>query len=261
MRFLILALGTVWILGACDPTKNNKVEENASFSVELQHLFGNVPLKIGNSYTNSSGEVFTLSTFDYFLSNIVLERQDGSLHTIPQDSSYFLVKLSEGSKPLIRLKNIPLGEYKGISFLVGVDSLRNTMEPARRRGNLDVGGRAEGMYWTWNAGYIFLKMEGTSDVVPDEQDKRFYYHIGGFGGYSSPTINNLRQVKIDFPQSNLKISSGKSPILHLKVDAAKIFVGSSTISIASNPNVMFSLFSANIANNYANMFSLDFVHN
>ncbi|GAB4126798.1 MAG: hypothetical protein OHK0045_06220 [Raineya sp.] len=235
--------------------------EKGDFSIELQHFFANAPLKVGNSYTNSSQETFTLTTFDYFLSNIVLEKQDGSFYAIPQDKSYFLIKLSEGLNSLVRLKDIPLGEYKSISFLVGVDSLRNTMEPARRQGDLDVGGRAEGMYWIWNTGYIFLKMEGTSDVVPNEQDKRFYFHIGGYGGYSSPTINNLRTIKIAFPQNTLKITSGKSPILHLKVDASKIFDGSTTISIAENPNVMFSAFSTNIANNYANMFSLDFVHN
>lgn len=260
MKSAFLVLVSVWVLMACKPAKENNMG-GGDFSIELQHIFGNTTLRIGNSYTNSNQETFTLTTFDYFISNIILEKQDGSFYAIPQDSSYFLIKLSEGSKPLIRFKNIPLGEYKSISFLVGVDSLRNTMEPARRRGSLDVGGRAEGMYWTWNTGYIFLKMEGISDVVPDEQDKKFYFHIGGYGGYSSATINNLRTIKIDFPQNTLKITSAKSPILHLKVDAAKIFSGGTTISIAENPNVMFSPFSANIANNYANMFSLDFVHN
>ncbi len=247
----------IWV--ACN-TQNNPTQQG-NFTIELQHFFGASPLKIGNNYTNSSNETFTLTTLDYFISNIALERQDGSIYTLPPEETYFLIKLSENSKPLLNLKNIPLGEYKSLSFVLGVDSLRNTMEPARRRGDLDVGGRAEGMYWTWNTGYIFLKMEGTSEVVPDAQDKRFYFHIGGYGGFSAPTINNLRNIKIDFPQENLKISAGKNPILHLKADASKIFSTPNTISIAANPNVMFSPFSANIANNYANMFSLDFVHN
>jgi len=259
MKKLALLLGIVEILTACDPPK--RVEQSGSFAVELEHIFGDTPLKIGNSYTNSSNETFTLNTFNYFLSNFALEKQDGSLYTAPQEESYFLIKLSEGSNPMLMFRNIPIGEYKSISFLVGVDSLRNTMEPARRTGDLDVGGRAEGMYWNWNTGYIFLKMEGTSNVVPDAQDKRFYFHIGGYGGYSAPTINNLRKITINFSQENLKIASGKSAMLHLKVDASKIFSTPHTISIANNPNVMFSPFSAKIADNYANMFSLDFVHN
>ena len=261
MRITALVLGTFIVLGACKPATDKEVGEKGAFYCELQHFFGNAPLKIGNSYTNSSGEVFTLTTLNYFISNIALERQDGSFYTVPQEESYFLIKLAEGSKPLIQIKDVPVGQYKGVSFILGVDSLRNTMEPARRTGALDVGGRAEGMYWTWNTGYIFFKMEGTADAVPDEQNKIFYFHTGGYGGYTTATINNLRTIKIAFPQENLKISSGKNSILHLKVDAAKVFSTPNTISIASNPNVMFSPFSANIANNCVNMFSLDFVHN
>jgi hypothetical protein len=259
MKSLFLTCLSLLALVACNPP-NNPVQQG-NFTIELQHFFGASPLKIGNNYTNSSNETFTLTTLDYFISNIALERQDGSIYTLPQEETYFLIKLSEGSNPLLNLKNIPLGEYKSLSFVLGIDSLRNTMEPARRTGDLDVGGRAEGMYWTWNTGYIFLKMEGTSEVVPDAQDKRFYFHIGGYGGFSAPTINNLRSIKIAFPQENLKISAGKNPILHFKVDASKIFSTPNTIRIAANPNVMFSPFSVNIANNYANMFSLDFVHN
>lgn len=258
MRYALIALANLLILTAC---KDENPSNEGSLTIEFQHFFGTAPLKIGSSYTNSSNETFTLTTFDYFVSNIVLQKADGSSYIVPQESSYFLIKLSEGNKSLIHLNNIPLGDYKSITFMIGIDSLRNTMEPARRTGALDIGGRAEGMYWTWNTGYIFLKMEGNSEAVPDTQDKRFYFHIGGYGGYSTPTINNLRTVKIDFPQENLKIAAGKNSLLHLKVDASKIFSTPNTIKIADNPNVMFSPFSANIADNYANMFSLDFVHN
>ncbi|MFN3315777.1 MAG: MbnP family protein [Raineya sp.] len=260
MKYIVWIL-SIWVVVSCKPASQNQVGENGTLAIELQHFFGDKTLKIGDSYTNSSNETFTLTKLDYFISNIALEKQDGSFYAIPQDESYFLIKLSEGAKPIISLKNIPLGEYKGIRFLLGVDSLRNTMEPARRTGDLDVGGRAEGMYWVWNTGYIFLKMEGNSNVVPDEQDKKFIFHIGGYGGYSSPTINNLKTISIKFLNENLKINPDKNAILHLKIDASKIFNANKTIRIADNPSVMFSPVSVDIADNYANMFSLDFVHN
>jgi hypothetical protein len=37
--------------------------------------------------------------------------------------------------------------------------------------------------------------------------------------------------------------------------------GTTAISIADNPMVMFAPFSVNIANNYAGMFSIDHIHN
>jgi hypothetical protein len=40
-----------------------------------------------------------------------------------------------------------------------------------------------------------------------------------------------------------------------------MFNGSTNISFAENPVVISGAFSANVANNYANMFKVDHVHN
>jgi hypothetical protein len=45
------------------------------------------------------------------------------------------------------------------------------------------------------------------------------------------------------------------------VDALKVLNGTTNINIANYPVVMANSYSANIANNYKEMFSLDHVHN
>ena len=64
------------------------------------------------------------------------------------------------------LKNIPAGDYNQITFTIGVDSLRSTMDVSKRPGVLDPAQGHDGMYWTWNSGYIFFKMEGISPAAP-----------------------------------------------------------------------------------------------
>lgn len=247
----------VIIFLSCKPKETSK----SSLVIDLKHIFGDKDLLIGGTYTNASGEEFTVTKLNYFVSNIKLQKADGSEYVIPQNNSYFLVKLSEKNTHQLSLKDIPLGEYTGVSFTIGVDSLRNTLEPSQRTGALDVGGAAEDMYWSWNTGYIFFKLEGSSPVVPASQNNQFKFHIGFYGGYNTPTINNLRTTSINFGTDKLKMQQGKTSLVHLKVDLAEFFKNPTLIKLSENNSVEFSAFSATVANNYTDIFSLDFVHN
>lgn len=223
--------------------------------IEYDNMVGNQNLQLGSTtYTNTAGENFTVSLFKYFVSNFKLTKSDGSEYVVPQDSCYFLVDESIASslKPVL---TIPEGEYTKLSFVLGVDSLRNTMDVSKRTGNLDVTGTASGMYWSWNSGYIFFKLEGNSQASP-QADKSFKYHIGLFGGMSTPTLNNIKTINIDLTSRGiLKAKYGRNLSVKVNSDALKMFSGSANVSIAANPVVMANSYSATVANNFANMFS------
>jgi hypothetical protein len=65
---------------------------------------------------------------------------------------------------------------EGVAFLLGVDS--TTSLAGVMPGDLDP---VHGMYWTWQSGYIFMKLEGRC-TRSAERDGRFYWHVGGFEG-------------------------------------------------------------------------------
>jgi len=77
-------------------------------------------------------------------------------------------------------------DFDKVKFNIGVDSLTNVS--GIFEGDLDP---ANGMYWTWQSGYINFKLEGTSSLCPSRKNK-FYWHIGGY----SPPFNTLRQVAL-----------------------------------------------------------------
>ena len=233
----------------------------SSLSIEFDNVVGSADLELNNStYTNSSNEQFTITMFKYFISNIVLTNTDGSKYIVPQDSSYFLIDESDPAS-LSPTVNVPEGEYAAIDFVLGVDSLRNTKDISQRTGVLDPTGAASGMYWSWNSGYIFFKMEGVSPASL-EVDNAFQYHIGLFGGYATPTLNNLKNISINLMSRGVaKVKTGESPNIHVLVDALKMFNGQTNISIATHPVVMGSPFSAQVANNYENMFEHDHTEN
>lgn len=260
---LLTMISAISIVACNDDSKD--VTDNPDLSagtgklaLKFDNVAGNQDLKLdGTTYTNNSGEDFTVSTLNYFISNIKLVRDDGKTYTIPQDSSYFLIRESDPKSQLITLKQLPEGNYTGIEYLIGVDSLRSVSPIDKRVGALDPSGDPEdgGMYWAWSSGYIFLKLEGVS-LKAGSANNKFYYHIGFFGGYDSKTVNNIKTIKLDFAGNKAVVADGKTPQVRLIGDVQKVFNGPVPISIAKNPSIMFDFtLSSNAADNYKSMFS------
>ncbi|KQS23939.1 hypothetical protein ASG33_24960 [Dyadobacter sp. Leaf189] len=227
--------------------------------VHFDNMVGNEDLVLNSgNYINVAGEDFTVTRLNYYVSNIRLTKADGSSFTVPKDSSYFLIREGNVPSQTVRINDIPVGNYTGIEYVIGVDSLKSIDEPENRKGILDIytgPTNEETMYWNWNPGYIFLKFEGKSEVSTTANGK-YEYHIGGFGGRTEKTLNNIKTVKLSFGNQTAAVSTTTSPQVYIKADILKIFGGPTQLSIAKNPGVMFMPFSANIAANYANMFSV-----
>jgi hypothetical protein len=186
-------------ISSCKKDDNVTPTGTSSITVEFDNVANGNTLVLGKDYTNANGDVMNFSMFNYYVSNFSLVKSDGTVFTIPKDSCYFLIKEEGGENAEIELKNIPAGDYKELRFMVGVDSLKSVSPVSERTGVLDPAGDGAGMYWAWNSGYIFVKTEGTSPqapVDPASGTNKFRYHIGLFGGYTSPTINNLKKFAL-----------------------------------------------------------------
>ena len=61
-------------------------------------------------------------------------------------------------------------EVDSIRFMLGIDSVTNVC--GALDGDLDP---TKGMYWTWQSGYINVKMQGVYETGPS-----FEYHLGGY---------------------------------------------------------------------------------
>jgi len=229
-----------------------------TMTIKFDNFFGHHDFEFNKEYSLTNGTKVNLNMLKYFISNIVLHKSgDNSTYVIPQDSSYFLLDESNPNSMNLRIY-VPEGDYTGITFTVGIDSLRNTMPLERRTGVLDVTGVAEGMYWSWNSGYIFVKIEG--DYITTEKNGMFKYHIGLFGGYSTPTVNNVKNVNLSFGRSTAQVRVGSDTELHIIADIKKVFEGVNAMNLAETPTIMGAPISAKVAENYENMFEFDHIH-
>ncbi|GAB4331540.1 MAG: hypothetical protein OHK0038_06490 [Flammeovirgaceae bacterium] len=261
-RLLIFLAFFSFLVISCEDDKDEvNPNEKGEIVIEFDNIVGYKDLILSNgSYTNSSNESFSITTLQYYISNIKLKNANGTEYVVPQDESYFLVREHVEESREIKLQ-VPEGDYTEITFMIGVDSLRNTMDVSARKGVLDIGDENTGksMYWSWNSGYIFYKIEGTSPQSPLDNNI-FFYHVGGFGGYSSPTVNNIRTQKLSFGTDKAMVRHDKTPTVHLTMDVLKVFDGTTKISIAANPSSHFSSWSSNVANNYLNAFKYEHIH-
>lgn len=260
--FLISIISALYTFQSCTKNSTNS-GTTGSIKIELDHLVNGSAMQYNKDYVNAAGETMQFTLFKYYLSNFSLVNTDGTIYTLPKDECYFLIEEpASGANPIITLTNIPQGEYKEVRFIIGVDSLKNCASSSERTGALDPA--TSGMYWAWNSGYIFLKVEGTSPVLvnnPNTTGSSFAYHIGLFGGYSSATVNNIKSIALSKSGEVAKVSSVITPQIHIAADIMEIFKNPNTFSLASKPTIHVDPASKTIADNYADMFSLDHIHN
>jgi hypothetical protein len=257
-----LVLGLLATVSSCKKEKSSTTD-SGPVTFHFDNRYGSADLVLGNTYTTANGETLTPTTFNYYVSNFVLIKSDGSKYTVPKDKCYHLVREGVDSTADLVIQGVPAGDYTAISFIIGVDSAKNTAPVSERTGDLDVANAAGDMYWTWNSGYIFYKLEGTSPQAPYDSMMgmaMMFYHIGGYGGMTSSTINNIHQVTLTAPQA-AHVASGHNPEFHIYADVDAVFSGPVQIKIADHPGIMFDPYSTTISANYTDMFTINHVHN
>ena len=218
----------------------------------LRLHFGNVvndkPIVLDNAtYKNALGQTYTVSNLKYYISNIKLHTPSGQ---ILSDSGYYLIRKDDPASLDVTLKNVPAGAYDKLTFMIGVDSLHNCS--GAQSDALDP---VNGMFWTWNTGYIFFKLEGKSNVSKNPGGI-YEYHIGG---YREPN-NTIRSVTIDLPATR---TEGKTvhdiQEINIAADIAKMIDGAQPLDMAKYNSVTDYHNAAMIADRYRQMFSLDHV--
>ena len=219
--------------------------EKAKLYIHIEHYAGLQPLQLDTVYyKNELGQTFTVSRFRYYISNIKLKSNNGAEVSLP---GYFLVDEEDDESKSITLGNVPVGNYSSVQFIIGVDSLHNCS--GAQSGALDP---VNGMFWTWNTGYIFLKLEGHADASTSP-GHIFEYHIGG---YAAPN-NCIRKVELDFGKKGLTISDHKDNGIALKADVLQILKSPATIDFSKLSSVTDFHHATTIADNYADMFTIN----
>ena len=213
--------------------------------IRMNHFVGTGKLAPGVIYRNSFGETYTIGRFKYYVSGFKLISVAAKSEIETGDQCFLVNDDDEPSKTISF--ELPEGNYTAMSFMLGVDSLHNVS--GAQTGALDP---VNGMFWTWNTGYVIVKLEGKSPVstLPGNLVE---YHLGGFKG---PDKAN-RRITLRFPKGSIDVTKKKSIVIEMRVDINSFFNGINELPIRKYAacTIAGSL-TRQYAENYATMFSI-----
>jgi hypothetical protein len=245
---MIIAAITLLTLAGCK--KESTVEPPATpdtrKEIELRFFpkFGTTPLQLNEKYLNAAGDSVWFTTLKFYLSETALIDTLGA--AIPLEGESHLHKGQHGTTPNIwmvdfsdaefvangyfsvHVKGNP-GKYRGIKFSVGVPYDLNHRDVSTQDPPL---GPNSGMYWAWNPGYIFHKMEGKVDSAGTPRD--FLYHLGLDHRKATITLASLSGTVTEFV-----VSETGPNVFSIDVDYSKLFtpgLNGAALQLRQNPS-------------------------
>lgn len=174
----ILTLLSLLVFAGCKETSIpiETVGNNAqAVTLQMSLKFGASPLTLGQKFVTAAGDTIAFNLLKLFISEIELVDTTG--RGISVGDSVFYIALDNpamaGGQINLPFKAAP-GLYRGIKFSVGVPYALNHRDAATLPEPLR--SAVNEMYWSWNPGFIFHRIEGTVDSAGATRD--FVYHIG-----------------------------------------------------------------------------------
>jgi hypothetical protein len=201
----------------------------ATLTLDITPKFGSANFRLNQKYRMSSGDSVLFTMAKCFISEIAMVDTLGRLVPAKADAVYFVNwgDSATASSGKLRLTvQVAAGNYAGVKFNVGVPQELNHQNPTELPATLR--NAVSDMWWSWNPGFIFSRMEGRVDSA--NQSVNFVYHIG-------LDSRNLTVMLASLPsQSNpnparLRVEESGTAVM-LTMDYAKIFT---TGLVAPNP--------------------------
>ncbi len=151
---------------------------------------------VGSPFMNPEGRAFQFDNFQLYVSEIKLVREDGEeflVNSAGQEEPVWLFDFGDGkiygtnssltNDGTLRTEafEVPAGSYRGIKLSLGVPKSFNHLDPVTYA-TMHPLSEFHGAFWTWNSGYIFLKIDGNIDESPEANGlslgKGLTYHTG-----------------------------------------------------------------------------------
>lgn len=165
--------------------------QNKKFQISFNPKWKENSVVLNKFYSSSkSTDSILISKMKFYVSEVSLMSDDKSILF----NKSFLIDLEESNSFNLE---VPEGfKIKQLFFLLGTDSITNVS--GAMDGDLDP---LKGMYWTWQSGFINVKIEGAL-LKSDGESEVFHFHLGG---YRYPYIAN-KKMKFQIEKASNEIS-------------------------------------------------------
>lgn len=211
--FLLLAAMFIW---SCTPDSPNN-----TLSLKFNVNAGTIPLQYNTNYMLDT-MVIQFTQVRFYLSQP--EFTSGG-NTVSFPDAYFLGEAEQSN--LWEIGDVGKRVFDGIAFGFGVDSSRNTINGSKAIPAFSYSvdhplSASNNMYWAWNPGYIWMKLEGRMDSNMDgdviDASETFSIHTG------------VDQAYLLLSRANVFEMNNEPKTLQVDMDILKFFDGHDLVS-------------------------------
>lgn len=242
----IIIIAIALFATSCSKDETTPKSAKQVLNFHWHSMVGSSDASYGVEYTSTDGIKFKLSDWRYYASNFVLIKEDGTEY--PVADKVLLINIANAD---YTLDSVPVGNYKGFKFTVGLDSLTNHKDPTLYSASNPLSLQSPSIHWSWNSGYIFMKIEGKYDSTVAQLggtsiNQSFFFHVG---------TDKLKQV-IDYTDQPFSVVSGADKELHIEMDFLKI-LNSVNLRTENATHTMDNMpLATKVSNNWKTAFSL-----
>ncbi|MBE0661779.1 MAG: hypothetical protein IH597_04860 [Bacteroidales bacterium] len=194
--FLIIIIVAL-LFGSCKKDKQD--EATARIQIQFEHKVDGEPLiKDQMIYTNAAGNVYEVTEVMYFISDLKLHRNDGTVvEPATWDDIYYVDTNIPSTFTWNLPGDIPAGIYDSITFIFGISEEKN-------ESFMFVNPPEVNMAWPdmLGGGYHYMMLNGWW-LDPDEVRRSFNFHLGIGQIYESDSITgfvqNYFKIKLNGP--------------------------------------------------------------
>ncbi|RFS26740.1 hypothetical protein DVR12_02850 [Chitinophaga silvatica] len=229
-RILTLVTISALFLGSCSKDdKKDNISPIGQATLTFDSRVNTEDFALNKDFT-IGGTKYKFTQLRYWVSNVSLINDKGETYNVP--NSYFLLEENNAidvqggafsyparKREEVTISDIPAGNYKAVSFSIGVDAEHND-NLSLQAGELSQLNGMTNISWMWHTSYIFSSLKGSRIVGTDTT------------GITVETgLNtNYRSLKVDLPAA--VAIGGKTASIKFNVDVTKIIEG---LDLAKTP--------------------------
>ncbi len=151
----------------------------AELTLEFQLRWQGAELTVPSAAVkNAAGQSLRVTRFAALVSGLTLRKADGD--EVRLDGQYGLIDAGRGQLAMT-LRNVPMGDYGGLEFQVGLPAAVNHADPAQWPARHPLNPIVNGLHWGWAGGYVFAALEGRwsgAETTGEAKSERgFSYHL------------------------------------------------------------------------------------
>ena len=164
------------------------IQAQSDVFLHIKAVCGNQPVVLQTNVTSSSGQVFNVEHFNYYVSDMVLYH-DGGTATMVSPSVFIFTPDIQG----YYLGNYSIQQLDSIRFMVGVPSRLNTQQGSEAQDissypmSHPLSFQSPSMYWGWQFGYMHMVVGGNADSNNDQQVDA-YFELHNLGDHNQRVV-------------------------------------------------------------------------